>query len=77
MTTNNGSTFTRLLFGGINRRERSVPNLLRELRRGIPNQTVTVHSSYPDIKILWGWIFGLNDLNITVDRHNSIISIER
>lgn len=79
--TRSGSLFTRLLFGYLYNKPNqtySIDNLMcLDEDYDNKNVTITIHSSYPNIKFLWSWVTRNphNNLDISFDPDNSIITV--
>lgn len=70
VTTRSGSIFTRSLFRCFKNRIRSIPTLLQTINnecRSTYQQTTTIHSSYPNLFILWNWLFGSSQIEVVID----------
>lgn len=80
ITTNTGSIFSKCLFETIKNRIRSIPSIIHKIKNKcqyVYKQTVTVYSSYPDLFILWAWLFGDSQASILIDNHTNSIIIEK
>jgi hypothetical protein len=66
--THTGSVFTRKLFGYLS-------NTIIPLSR--LNKYGFIYSTYPTIKILWGWVTTTykNDIDLIIDNNNSVITV--
>ena len=69
--TKAGSIFTRLLFRFLNEKKYITINDL------INNDGIYIHASYPNIRLIWGWVTNPShtNLDISLDNINSIITI--
>lgn len=79
-TTRDGSFFTQELYNLLFHRIRNLSDILSKLISKCNSkhpQTAGIHSSHPNIKLLWGWIFGYPDLKIIYDINTYIIYINR
>lgn len=78
LATKNGSLFTRNLFQLLsNELNISLRDLLNKINRlkHINLQKVTIHASYPTLKIIWGWFYGYAPISVTIDSDTSSIEV--
>lgn len=81
--TRSGSLFTRVLFGYLYNNQNQmfhINNLLKHLGNindGEILSTITIYSSYPNIKLLWPWFTKneYNNLDVSFDHNNSLITV--
>ncbi len=80
IASRDGSIFTRSLFFNLRQHHVSLHNLISIV--GVEcssrfSQTTTIHSSHPNLKYFWPWIYGLNRILITINHFNNTIIVDR
>ncbi len=79
ITSYNGSVFTRILFKYLNK-IRNIKELLKKIKEECLNkyqQTVTIYSSYPNLQIIWNWLYCSNKLKIKIMDNLIMIETEK
>ncbi len=79
VTSRDGSIFTRSLFKQMRDHEQSIHRLLKVVGKECLtkySQTATVHASYPDLKILWNWVYGKVTISIIINYTSNTLSID-
>ncbi len=74
--TINGSWFSQSLFKQLDNNVRFLPHILETIRQRYTSQTAMIYSNYPNVKILWSWLFGCDPL-VVLDQRNHILIINR
>ncbi len=82
ITSRDGSIFTRAFFKQLKEEDglscRSISRILTIVGEECTlkyAQTATVHSSYPNLKMLWNWVYQPISLNINVDYIDNVLII--
>ena len=79
ITSRDGSIFTRSLFKQMKERQQSIQKMLEVVGKECLTkyaQTATVHASYPDLKILWNWVYGPTNLSIIIDCQTNTLIVD-
>lgn len=77
ITNHTGSLFTRALFSVLKLKIRSLTELLYKVNNICltkHRQTLSIYSSYPNIFVIWGWIYGQDKYEVCLDTvYNTLI----
>lgn len=79
ITTRDGSIFTRSLFLTLRDNFRKISDIIGKVGPICSNQfaqTTTIHSSYPNTKYIWEWIFSPSICNVYFDYDNNVIIVD-
>lgn len=80
IASRDGSIFTRSLFYNLRQQHVSLHNLILIVGMQCSSrfsQTTTIHSSYPNLKYIWSWVYGPNRILVSIDNFNNTIIIDK
>jgi len=78
VTTRSGSIFSNSLFKWLNKKNRSIISLIKNITAECSSnfrQTATIYSSFPNIYLLWSWLFGSFNMDIILDNDTNCIIV--
>jgi hypothetical protein len=80
IASRDGSIFTRSLFFNLRQQHVSLHDLISIVGMECSSrfsQTTTIHSSYPNLKYIWSWVYGPNRILVSINNFNNTIIIDK